>query len=151
MTGTAFTRPFESLRDRAGGILMHGRDWRGGRKPVPAGVRSATRGMEPKGGTPESASKMASLPFLRPGFLAKTRKFIRGHLTRPPWRYLFAEKNGKCSFGTLVFCRKKRRKKKKKLELGKGTCYAVGTVAELFYLAHEVYVQKLGLYVCTCF
>ena len=52
-------------------------------------------------------------------------------------------------FGTLVFCRKKRRKKKKKLELGKGTCYAVGTVAELFYLAHEVYVQKLGLYVCT--
>ena len=24
-------------------------------QPVPAGVRSATRGMEPKGGTPESA------------------------------------------------------------------------------------------------
>ena len=38
-----------------GSIQMCGRDWRGGRKPVPAGVRSATRGMEPKGGTPESA------------------------------------------------------------------------------------------------
>ncbi len=67
----------------------------------------------------------------------------------PPSMALLLLKNGKCSFGTLVFCRKKRRKKKKKLELGKGTCYAVGTVAELFYLAHEVYVQKLGLYVCT--
>ena len=60
-------RPFESLRDRMvvelhffvldGGScrLVRGRDWRGGRKPVPAGVRSATRGMEPEGGTPESA------------------------------------------------------------------------------------------------
>ena len=67
----------------------------------------------------------------------------------PPSMALLLLKNGKCSFGTLVFCREKRRKKKKKLELGKGTCYAVGTVAELFYLAHEVYVQKLGLYVCT--
>ncbi|HBB13856.1 MAG TPA: hypothetical protein DCZ76_06200 [Treponema sp.] len=34
-----------------------GRCWRGGRKPVPAGVRSATRGMEPKGGTPQVPHK----------------------------------------------------------------------------------------------
>ena len=33
---------------------MRGRHWRGGRKPVPAGVRSATRGMEPGGGTPQA-------------------------------------------------------------------------------------------------
>ena len=37
-----------------GCILIHGRHWRGGRKPVPAGVRSATRGMEPGGGTPQA-------------------------------------------------------------------------------------------------
>ena len=49
-TGTEPWRDFSK-----GSIQMHGRDWRGGRKPVPAGVRSATRGMEPKGGTPESA------------------------------------------------------------------------------------------------
>ncbi|HAM77954.1 MAG TPA: hypothetical protein DCP61_02035 [Treponema sp.] len=83
MTVSAYTRPFESLRDRTSGarsklrcgfqgprlgvmsvwlgdrgsILRRGRDWRGGRKPVPAGVRSATRGMEPGGGTPESPHK----------------------------------------------------------------------------------------------
>ena len=34
--------------------FRRGRHWRGGRKPVPAGVRSATRGMEPKGGTPQA-------------------------------------------------------------------------------------------------
>ena len=69
----------------------------------------------------------------------------------PPSMALLLLKNGKCVVGTRMDSRKKCRKKKKKLELGKGTCYAVGTVAELFYLAHEVYVQKLGLYVCTCF
>jgi hypothetical protein len=31
--------------------------------------------MEAKAGTPESASKMASLPFLRPVFLQKTASF----------------------------------------------------------------------------
>jgi len=36
---------------------MRGRHWRGGRKPVPAGVRSATRGMEPNGGTPQAPHK----------------------------------------------------------------------------------------------
>ena len=32
-------------------------------QPVPAGVRSATRGMEPKGGTPESPHKWPSCHF----------------------------------------------------------------------------------------
>ena len=34
--------------------LICGRRWRGGRVPVPAGGRSATRGMEPGGGTPQA-------------------------------------------------------------------------------------------------
>ncbi|MBQ1725808.1 MAG: hypothetical protein II039_00285, partial [Treponema sp.] len=42
----------------------------------------------------ESPLKMASLPFLRTGFLAKTRRFLCKHLTRPPWRYMFCG-NGK--------------------------------------------------------
>ncbi|MBP5747377.1 MAG: hypothetical protein J6W63_03310, partial [Treponema sp.] len=50
-------------------------------------------------GTPESASKMASLPFLSPGFLAKTHELLRKHLTRPPWRYMLNKrKNGKMFF-----------------------------------------------------
>ena len=44
--------------------FRRGRHWRGGRKPVPAGVRSATRGMEPKGGTPQAPKKWPPCHFL---------------------------------------------------------------------------------------
>ena len=62
----------------------HGRDWRGG---VAVAERSGVMEREGTRGTPESPSKMASLPFLK-GFLAKTRELLRKHLTRPPWRCL---------------------------------------------------------------
>jgi len=53
--------------------------------------------MEPKGGTPESALKMASLPFLRPGFLAKTRGCFMLTFDAPSLA-LFVLENGKVFF-----------------------------------------------------
>jgi len=63
------------------------------------GRRSRCEAMERVGsrGTPESPLKMASLPFLRTGFLAKTRGCFCKHLTRRPWRSMFW-KNGKMFF-----------------------------------------------------
>ena len=57
-----------------------GRCWRGGRKPVPAGVRSATRGMEPKGGTPQVPHKghvlqQRSFGGKKPSAAKKKKKF----------------------------------------------------------------------------
>ena len=43
-------------------------------------------GRDPR--NPGKPTKMASLPFLSPGFLAKKRELLRKHLTRPPWRCL---------------------------------------------------------------
>ncbi|HBB14881.1 MAG TPA: hypothetical protein DCZ76_11515 [Treponema sp.] len=61
-----FDRPLEAaLRVPGTGRVWGNRGWQiearqgleGRAQPVPAGVRSATRGMEPKGGTPESPHK----------------------------------------------------------------------------------------------
>ena len=83
-----YTRPFDWAQGLDGGGIAFFLWWmtrelqisarqglEGRAQPVPAGVRSATRGMEPEGGTPESASKKASLPFLCPGFLQKPASF----------------------------------------------------------------------------
>ncbi|MBP5438748.1 MAG: hypothetical protein J6Y30_12300 [Treponema sp.] len=73
--------------------MKHGRDWRGG-----GAVAERSGVMEAGAGTLESPSKMASLPFLMTGFLAKTRESLCKDLTRPPCRYRFAMKNGKMFF-----------------------------------------------------
>ena len=75
----------------------------GGARRRRVAERSVAMKREGTRGTPESPSKMPSLPFLRTGFLAKTRESLCKQLTRPPWRYCYKE-NGKCSFGTQVFC-----------------------------------------------
>jgi len=56
--------------------------------------RSERREEWSESGRAESPSKMASLPFLRTGFLAKTRRSLCKGLTRRPWRYMFCG-NGK--------------------------------------------------------
>ena len=83
----------------------------GGARRRRVAERSGAMKREGTRGTPESPSKMASLPFLKTGFLAKTRESLCKQLTRPPWRYCYKE-NGKCSFGTQVFYRKKCRRKR---------------------------------------
>jgi len=59
---------------------------------------------------------MASLPFFRPGFLTKTRETVCKDLTRLPWRYLFAGKNGKVFFWDAFVQQEKVPQKNKKMD-----------------------------------
>ncbi|MBR6142923.1 MAG: hypothetical protein IKQ23_01425, partial [Treponema sp.] len=53
------------------------------------------------------------MPFFKPGFLAKTRMSFCKQLTRRPWRYRFAVKNGKV-FAFLTFVKRQNCRPKKK-------------------------------------
>ena len=63
----------------------------GAAQPLPIGNGGESR-------NPGKRLKNGLLAIFEAGFSAKNREFLRKHWTRPPWRCLFASKNGKMFF-----------------------------------------------------